>query len=106
MGASKNQFFPKNQNNTALLCKALSHPARVAMVEHLVAVNRCIGDDFQGFIPLSQPSISRHLKVLIAADLISCSFENNSYTYEIHPVALQLLHSYFDAITSNYTFTS
>jgi DNA-binding transcriptional ArsR family regulator len=103
MGASKNQFFPKNQNQTASLCKAMAHPARVAIIEHLIAVHRCIGDEFLEIVPLSQPSISRHINELVGAGLISSTFENNAYTYEISPPALHLMGKYFSNIALNFS---
>lgn len=103
MGASKKQFFPNNQNKTATLCKAMAHPARVAIIEHLTTVHRCIGDEFLEIVPLSQPSISRHISELLAAGLISSSFENNAYTYEIAPAVLHLMGNYFSKIANKFS---
>jgi hypothetical protein len=36
MGATKTDHFTKKQNSVATLAKALGHPARVVIVEHLL----------------------------------------------------------------------
>ncbi|MFN5784476.1 MAG: hypothetical protein ACK457_00820 [Flavobacteriia bacterium] len=42
MGASKNLYFSEEQNNTANLFKALAHPARIAIIQHILATRLCI----------------------------------------------------------------
>ena len=44
--------------------KALSHPARLAILKHLAAQNTCICGEIVEELPLAQASVSRHLKVL------------------------------------------
>ena len=36
MGASKADFFTKEQNDLAVLFKAMSHPARIAIIQYLL----------------------------------------------------------------------
>ncbi len=70
--------IPDNQCNRALLditafagiCKALGHPARVRIVEHLKAIDNCICGDIVQILPLAQSTVSQHLKVLKAAGLV------------------------------------
>ena len=42
MGVSKSESFSVAHNEMASLFKALSHPARVAIVEYLLSVDTCI----------------------------------------------------------------
>jgi len=85
MGAAKTTVFTDQQNHLAELCKALAHPARVAILQHLIKVNACIGNDIVDHVPLAQPTISRHLKELKAANLIQGTVEGNTTCYCIDP---------------------
>ena len=64
MGASKSDYFTIEQNEIAILMKALGHPARIAIIEHLLKIDSCVCNDIVNEIPLSQPTISQHLKEL------------------------------------------
>ncbi len=89
MGVSKIEHFSEVQNNTANLFKALGHPARIAIIEHLIKVNSCICGDLVNEIPLAQPTISQHLKELKLAGLIKGTVEGTSVCYCIDPEALE-----------------
>jgi ArsR family transcriptional regulator len=54
----------------ATLCKALGHPARVAILRHLLQVDRCICGEIVNILPLAQSTVSQHLKQLKEAGLI------------------------------------
>ena len=49
MGASKSDFFSEKQNELANLFKAISHPARVAIIEYLLSVDTCICGDIHHY---------------------------------------------------------
>jgi ArsR family transcriptional regulator len=55
----------------ASLCKALGHPARVAIVRQLAATRgTCTCGEIVDQLPLAQSTVSQHLKVLKDAGLI------------------------------------
>ena len=81
MGISKTDAFTKEQNQTAILSKAIGHPARVAIIDYLLQQNTCICKDIVDELPLSQPTISQHLKELKAAGLIKGTIEGNTVCY-------------------------
>ncbi|MFN5846439.1 MAG: ArsR/SmtB family transcription factor [Flavobacteriia bacterium] len=81
MGASKNLYFSEEQNNTANLFKALAHPARIAIIQHILATRLCICGDLVDVLPLSQATVSQHLKELKSANIIRGSIEGNSICY-------------------------
>lgn len=54
----------------AQCCKALGHPARVALLRHLLRVDRCICGELVDILPLAQSTVSQHLKQLRDAGLI------------------------------------
>ncbi|HHS95571.1 MAG TPA: ArsR family transcriptional regulator [Phaeodactylibacter sp.] len=81
MGLSKTEGFTKKQKRISLLAKAIGHPARVAIIDYLLKKNICICKDIVGELPLSQPTISQHLKELKSAGLIRGSVEGTSVCY-------------------------
>ena len=78
MGASKSESFSVEQNEIANLFKALSHPARIAIVDYLLSVDSCICGDIVNEIPLAQPTISQHLKELKNVGIIKGTVEGLS----------------------------
>ena len=98
MGASKTEHFSAQQNQIATIAKALGHPARVAIVEHLLKVNQCICNDIVDELPLAQPTISQHLRELKNAGIIQGTIEGNSICYCINENTLDLLKKYISAI--------
>lgn len=81
MGASKNLYFSEEQNTTANLFKALAHPARIAIIQHILATRSCICGDLVDVLPLSQATVSQHLKELKSANIIKGSIDGNSICY-------------------------
>lgn len=70
MAITKAQLFNKQQIKTAELAKALSHPARIAILEMLIQRDACICEDITNQLPLAQSTVSQHLKALKSAGLI------------------------------------
>lgn len=54
----------------AAACKALSHPARIAILQTLSQRGTCICGEIVEVMPLSQATVSQHLKVLKQAGLV------------------------------------
>jgi ArsR family transcriptional regulator, arsenate/arsenite/antimonite-responsive transcriptional repressor len=100
MGATKTDHFTDQQNAVALLAKALGHPARVAIVEHLLKVNACICGEIVNELPLAQPTVSQHLKELKTAGVIKGNVEGNTICYCLNERAFDTLLEYFTAITT------
>ena len=85
MGISKTELFTKKQNELANIAKALGHPARIAILQHLVKINGCICNDLVEELGLAQPTISQHLKELKQIGLIQGSIEGTSICYCVDP---------------------
>lgn len=81
MGVTKTQNFTAEQNLVAAYAKALAHPARVAILQHLLKRQSCICGDLVGELPLAQATISQHLKELKAIGLIKGTVEGTSVCY-------------------------
>lgn len=91
MGATKSDFFTDHQNKLSIIFKALGHPARIAILEYLLQQNSCICNDLVNVLPLSQSTISQHLKELKNAGLIKGSIEGNSICYCLDENTLDLI---------------
>lgn len=81
MGVTKTENFTTAQNELAVITKALGHPARIAILQHLLKVNSCICGDIVEEVKLAQPTISRHLKELKAVGIIKGTIEGTRVNY-------------------------
>jgi DNA-binding transcriptional ArsR family regulator len=81
MGLSKTEAFTKNQNEIARLAKALAHPARIAILQYLAQRQTCVCGDIVHELPLSQSTVSQHLKELKKAGLIKGDIEGPTVCY-------------------------
>ena len=84
MGATKTDHYTAQQNELATIAKALGHPARIAIIEHLLKVSNCVCGDIVDELPLAQPTVSQHLKELKSAGIIQGDVEGNSVCYCIN----------------------
>ncbi|HET8809258.1 MAG TPA: metalloregulator ArsR/SmtB family transcription factor [Flavobacteriaceae bacterium] len=98
MGASKTFVFTKRQNRAAVLMKALGHPARVAIIDYLIKKNQATADDIVNELPLSQPTISQHLRELKNSRLIKGVFKGSRLYYYMNEVVFSEIEYYHDEI--------
>ncbi|MCO5236405.1 MAG: metalloregulator ArsR/SmtB family transcription factor [Chitinophagaceae bacterium] len=103
MGATKTDHFTDKQNQIATIAKALGHPARIAIIEHLLKVNACICGDIVNELPLAQPTVSQHLKELRNAGLIKGNIEGNAICYCIDENTFEIIKNYFAKILTMVT---
>ena len=99
MGASKSNFFTDEQNKLASLFKAMSHPARIAIIQFLLQVDSCICGDIVNELPLAQPTISQHLKELKNANIIKGTIEGTAICYCLNPETIAVIEAYFKTIS-------
>src|SRR6476620_11623584 len=81
MGATKSYEFGVKENKLAKYAKALAHPARVSILKLLATKNTCQCGDIVDELPLSQSTVSQHLKELKAAGLIKGEIEGAKVCY-------------------------
>jgi DNA-binding transcriptional ArsR family regulator len=81
MGLTKTEEFTKSQNELASLAKALGHPARIAILQYLIKTKSCVCGDIVEVLPLSQSTVSQHLKELKRAGLIKGDIDGPSVCY-------------------------
>jgi DNA-binding transcriptional ArsR family regulator len=105
MGATKSLEFTAKDNRLAKYAKALAHPARIAILQLLTKKQTCICGDIVDEIPLSQSTVSQHLKELKDAGLIKGDIEGAKVCYCIDEkewkTAKDSLNKLFDSFTGN-----
>ena len=103
MGLTKTLGFTKNNLETAVLAKALGHPARIAILNHLMETKSCICGDIVDELPLSQSTVSQHLKELKNAGLIKGNTDGPSICYCIDERAWERAKSKLTAFLDQFT---
>jgi predicted transcriptional regulator len=105
MGASKLTEYTQKEINLAKYAKALAHPARVAIVKLLLKKQTCICGTIVDELPISQSTVSQHLKELKNAGLIKGEIEGAAVCYCIDEkewlFAQSLITGLFDKHSSN-----
>jgi DNA-binding transcriptional ArsR family regulator len=81
MGATKSYEFSAKENQLAKYAKALAHPARIAILKLLAGKRSCQCGDIVDELPLSQSTVSQHLKELKEAGLIKGEIEGAKVCY-------------------------
>jgi len=99
--AKKEEFTVKN-NKIARYAKALSHPARIAIIQLLIKKQTCICGDIVNELPLSQSTVSQHLKELKEAGLIKGDIEGVKVCYCIDEDEWKKAHSYLESLFQSY----
>ncbi len=99
---NKSEKFDSNLQELALLAKAISHPARLAILQYLAETKTCISGDISDFLPLSRTTVSQHLKELRDLGLIHGEIEGLKVNYclcsnEIHRF-MELFETFFEPI--------
>ena len=102
MGITKTEIFTEEQNKLAVQLKAIAHPARIAILQHLIQANACICGDLVEELGLAQATISQHLKELKNAGLIQGTIEGVSVCYCIEPNAWKTLQLELNVLFGSY----
>jgi DNA-binding transcriptional ArsR family regulator len=101
MGATKADEFSVSDNRIARYAKAMAHPARVAILKLLAKKQACMCGDIVDELPLSQSTVSQHLKELKEAGLIKGDIDGAKVCYCIDDQewdkASSLLNEFFKA---------
>ena len=84
MGATKSYEFGVAENKLAKYAKALAHPARIAILKLLAKKQTCVCGDIVDELPLSQSTVSQHLKELKEAGLIQGEIDGVRVCYCIN----------------------
>lgn len=105
MTYTKATAFSFEQQEVARIAKVLSHPARIAILQHLAQAKTCISGDISSALPLSRTTVSQHLTELKNAGLIKGEIDGLTVCYcidqEQYDKARQLLEGMLAAIKSS-----
>ena len=89
MGASKIKVYTASQKSFARVAKAIGHPARVAIIQHLSKENYTTNKELTRLTHLSETTVHQHLRELSSAGLISGKFIHRQHYYHILPNAIE-----------------
>lgn len=103
MGATKTEEFTIKDNKIAKYAKALAHPARVAILQLLIKKQACICGDIVDELPLSQSTVSQHLKELKEAGLIKGDIDGVKICYCIDEKEWENAKSYLNTLFDSYS---
>lgn len=87
MGASKTETYSESELQLAKFAKALSHPARIAILQLLIQKQACMCGDIVDELPIAQSTVSQHLRELKSAGLIKGEIEGPAVCYCINETA-------------------
>ena len=74
----------RNRDVMAAKLAALSHPARLKILQHLAAVEACCCKDVVDQLHLAQSTVSQHLKVLVESGLVRFTPDSRRSRYEVN----------------------
>lgn len=75
------QKYTDKQIEIARFAKALSNPARIAILEFLASQDNCFFGDIHEILPIAKATVSQHLKELKEAGLIQGEIEAPKVKY-------------------------
>jgi DNA-binding transcriptional ArsR family regulator len=105
MGITKTTEFSTQENRLARYAKALGHPARIAILQFLAKKQSCMCGDIVQELPLSQSTVSQHLKELKEAGLIQGSIDGVKVCYCIDPKEWKAAKTYLNKLFDSYQET-
>jgi DNA-binding transcriptional ArsR family regulator len=81
--------YDQTELDLAEIAKALSHPVRIRILKLLAEQACCFTVELTDILPMSQPTISQHLKVLKEAGLIHGEIQPPKIRYCIDREAMK-----------------
>jgi len=95
MAVNKKEEFTQREQGLAAFTKALSHPARIAILKVLAQKNECLCGEIVDMLPLAQSTVSQHLKELKNAGLIDGTIDGPRSCYCINWKAFEKFNTEF-----------
>lgn len=101
MAFHKKEAFEKKEQQLADIAKALSHPARIAILKVLAKHTECICGEIVDVLPLAQSTVSQHLKELKNAGLIEGTIDGPRSCYCINWKAFEKFNTDMNFLFNN-----
>ncbi len=86
---NKSEKFTPSLQELARFARAISHPARLAILEYLAETKTCISGDISDTLPLSRTTVSQHLKELRDIGLIQGTIDGLKINYCLNKPELE-----------------
>ena len=101
MRIHKKEEFGRRKQQLAVYAKAIAHPARIAILRMLAEKPKCICGELVAALPLSQSTVSQHLKELKNAGLIRSTFKGPKSIYSLNQSVIDLFRDEFKRLMNN-----
>jgi len=98
MASHKKEEFSLKEQSLAAFAKAVSHPARIAILNILAKKNECICNELVEVLPLAQSTVSQHLKELKTAGLVTGEVDGPRSCYCINWKAFDKFNNDFNSL--------
>lgn len=82
-----------DDDTLATMAKAVAHPARIAILRLLAHHQTCVTGDVVAELPLTQSTVSEHLRILREAGLVRGEIEGPRTRYCVNANGLAALHA-------------
>jgi len=98
--ATSDQSVDNNHDDedVALIAKALAHPARIQIIRLLLSNKTCIGGDIVDEVGLAQSTVSEHLRILKASGIITGEITRPRVCYSLNPQRLSPFRDFLESI--------
>jgi ArsR family transcriptional regulator len=101
MAFNKKEAFDSKEQSLAAFAKAISHPARIAILSVLARKNECICGEIVEILPLAQSTVSQHLRELKQAGLITGTVDGPRSCYCINWKEFEKFNNEFSTLFQN-----
>jgi|SRR6056300_387461 ArsR family transcriptional regulator len=101
MISNKSKLFSADEQQVAHFAKALSHPARIAILRYLAEAKVCITGDITDAIPLGRTTVLQHLQVLKDSKLITGDIDGKKVCYCINTSVYDDMRKLFTTLFSD-----
>jgi ArsR family transcriptional regulator, arsenate/arsenite/antimonite-responsive transcriptional repressor len=95
MAIHKKEEFGKKKQHLAMFGRAIAHPARISILKILAKHESCNCNELVQRLPLSQATVSQHLKELKNCGLIIGAAYKTSTIYSLNKIILKEFESEF-----------
>lgn len=106
MTNNKSNEFKPDQQELALAAKALSHPAKIAIIQLLADKKEIRTGNISDYLPISRTTVSKHLKDLKEMGIISGNIDGLKIHYCLNMSKLdsfkELFTNFFESSISNF----
>jgi ArsR family transcriptional regulator len=86
---NKPEKFDESLQDLARFAKAISHPARLAILKYLAESKNCVSGDISDYIPLSRTTVSQHLRELRNSGMIQGEIDGTRINYCLNNVVIE-----------------